>query len=523
MSFNIHSALDEMFKPPSRLQTLIDQAIGSERASPDLVLNLDVCELVNTKKGNYAHDAVFALLPYVNGRSKSQALKALTLLDNLVKNCGHPVHYQVASREFLNDLFRRFPEYQPSMANPVHTRVLEMLQEWRVTLCRHSRYRDDLQRINDMYSLLRRKGWRFPDIEDENVAVMLGPKDSLKSREELEKEDLEAMQAKLQELLRRATPKDLREANKLMKVITGYEQSPKKPDYEKEWEEELDSLEHKASLLAEIVRNATPGARLDDAATDIMNKCTSAQVRLQKLISEQGESDDPGESQETARLIRLNDFIVDVVQAAKDVERGRTPDIRATLEGASAAGTTIATQADGAENELITWDDGDDGTDLGDSVQQPTPLSPLDDLAGLDFKEPPLSAPISLAADTSAVGAHVLGIHNLSGSASGATPATLGSTSMPAHQPMTNPSLPANLHQARMSKASGSVKDEDAFDFSDLLSAAKSASRVSASQTKASSPAVTVASDSLLKPSSPPALSEPSKPNDATDSLIDLL
>ncbi|KAJ2526628.1 ARF-binding protein, partial [Coemansia sp. RSA 1933] len=147
--FNIHAALDDMFKPASRLQTMIDQAVGNERRSPDLVLNLDICELINQKKGNYPHDAVFALIPYINGRAKNQALRALILLDNLVKNCGHSVHYQVASREFLNDLFRRFPEYQPSVANPVHQRIMEMLQEWRVTLCRHSRYKDDLQRIND--------------------------------------------------------------------------------------------------------------------------------------------------------------------------------------------------------------------------------------------------------------------------------------------------------------------------------------------------------------------------------------
>ncbi|KAJ2848127.1 ARF-binding protein, partial [Coemansia erecta] len=387
---------------------MIDQAVGSERASPDLVLNLDICELVNQKKGNYPHDAVFALIPYINGRSKNQALRALTLLDNLVKNGGHSVHYQVASREFLNDLFRRFPEYQPSISNPVHQRILEMLQEWRVTLCRHSRYKDDLQRINDMYSLLRRKGWRFPEAEDENVAVMLGPKDSLRSREELEKEDLEAMQAKLQELLRRATPRDLREANKLMKVITGYEQSPQKPDYEREWDEELKSIEQKAGLLAEIVQNATPGTRLDETARALFSKCTSAQLRLHKLISEQ-EADDgesSAENQELARLIRLNDYIIDVVQAFKDVENGKTPEIKSTLSNDVSIGTlAAATTSTGAghaggngENELIVWDDegeDGDGNSERDNAQQSTPLSPLDDLVGLDFKEPTTNGPIS--------------------------------------------------------------------------------------------------------------------------------
>ncbi|KAJ1877887.1 ARF-binding protein, partial [Coemansia sp. S17] len=118
MTLNFQSAIDDMFKPPSRLQKMVDRAVGVDRNEADLALNLDICELVNSKKGNYPHDAVFALLPYINGRSNKQAQLALTLLDNLVKNCGHPVHYQVASREFLNELFRRFPEFQPSMPNP---------------------------------------------------------------------------------------------------------------------------------------------------------------------------------------------------------------------------------------------------------------------------------------------------------------------------------------------------------------------------------------------------------------------
>ncbi|KAJ1800748.1 ARF-binding protein [Coemansia sp. RSA 2399] len=539
MSFNIHAALDEMFKPASKLQTMIDQAVGSERASPDLVLNLDICELVNQKKGNFPHDAVFALMPYINGRSKNQALRALTLLDNLVKNGGHSVHYQVASREFLNDLFRRFPEYQPSISNPVHQRILEMLQEWRGTLCRHSRYKDDLQRINDMYSLLRRKGWRFPEAEDENVAVILGPKDSLRSREELEKEDLEAMQAKLQELLRRATPRDLREANKLMKVITGYEQSPQKPDYEREWDEELKGIEQKAGLLAEIVQNATPGTRLDETARDLFNKCTSAQLRLHKLISEQETDDgeDSAENQDVARLIRLNDYIIDVVQAFKDVEHGKTPEIKNTLDnavstGAAAASSTGAGHASGVgENELIVWDDegeDGDGNSERENAQRSTPLSPLDDLVGLDFKDPTTNGPISLSAGSSAAGSQILNSPGFSAPLSRATGASSSTSLSAQHQLMSNPSLPANVHQVRMNMAS--TKDKDAFDFSDLLSAAKSASRMSASQPKSDSSGspgtVTSGGASQSKTSPSPTSSEPSKPKDTTtttDSLIDLL
>ncbi|KAJ1724806.1 ARF-binding protein [Coemansia erecta] len=379
MAFQFKSTIDELFKPPSRLQTMIDRAVRPDIREPDISMNLDICDLVNRKKGNYAHDAVFALLPYINGRSNDQAFLALSLLDYLVKNCGHSVHYQIASRDFLNDLFRRFPEFQPTLMNPVQHRILEMLQEWRVTLCSRSRYKDDLQRINDMYSLLRRKGWRFPDIEAENVAVVLGPENTLKSREEMEKEDLEAMQAKLQELLRRATPKDLREANKLMKIITGYEQSSKRPDYDKLWENELKEIETKAKLLIEMLQNIEPGVPMGETITALKSSCWSSQSRLRKIIEQMGGSEpDPDmtedEARELARLHIIDSIITDGQNAYEELKRGNRPTFGSSGTAAPAS----------AEKELIAWDD--DVAD-GSAADEERPSAPPKDAAAT-YKRP---------------------------------------------------------------------------------------------------------------------------------------
>ncbi|KAJ2673838.1 ARF-binding protein [Coemansia sp. RSA 1085] len=468
MAFNLQSAIDDLFKPPSRLQSLVDRAVSPNRDEPDLALNLDICDLVNRKKGNYAHDAVFGLLPYVNGRSHTQGHLALTLLDNLIKNCGHPVHFQIGSREFLNELFRRFPEYQPIAPNPVHHRILEMLQEWRVTLCQRSRYREDLQRINDMYALLCRKGWRFPRIDSDNIAVVLEPETTLKTREELEKQDMEAMQAKLQELLRRATPRDLREANKLMKIITGYEQSSKQRDYDQEWEDELQALERRIKLLYEILQTAEPGRSLDETAQDLLAKCSSTNLRLKSLISEHNDAgtddDDVEEHKELARLIYLSDMINDAVRAADDLQHGKRPQLR-DLNNLEAGGVAKQSKAGDVQdgNELISWDDADDSNDAGaqgsaaDMPPASAPISPLDDLAGLNFQTMQPTTSNTLLPPSAA--------------------STVAPAARAQSQPMSNPSLPADSHQARQSKAATNDKQKDVFDFSDLLSAAKSASR----------------------------------------------
>lgn len=119
---------------------------------------------------------------------------ALYLLDILVKNCSFPFHLQVATKEFLNELVRRFPERPPSLAPPPMARILELIHEWKNTLCVTSKHKEDLVHIRDMYRLLSYKGmskqdrnivsmthllaagYRFPDY-DRRAAAVLNPAD----------------------------------------------------------------------------------------------------------------------------------------------------------------------------------------------------------------------------------------------------------------------------------------------------------------------------------------------------------
>ena len=77
---------------------------------------------------------------------------------------------------------------------------------------------------------------------------------NLKTAEELEEEDREAQSAKLQELIRRGTPRDLAAAQELMKVLAGADPD-KKPDYKSQSLSELNKLEQKVILLNEILDN----------------------------------------------------------------------------------------------------------------------------------------------------------------------------------------------------------------------------------------------------------------------------
>jgi hypothetical protein len=97
-------------------------------------------------------------LRLINSRNPHVALLALSLLDTLVKQCGYPFHLQIGTKEFLNEMVKRFPERPPPDPGPVMAKILELINEWKETICVESRWKEDLNNIKDMWRLLSYKG-----------------------------------------------------------------------------------------------------------------------------------------------------------------------------------------------------------------------------------------------------------------------------------------------------------------------------------------------------------------------------
>jgi hypothetical protein len=86
---------------------------------------------------------------------------------------------------------------------------------------------------------------------------------NLRSAEEMEEEEKEAQSAKLQELIRRGGPQDLQEANKLMKVMAGYD-TRNKTDWRAKAAEEVGRIQQKARLLEEMLQGYKPGDQIKE-------------------------------------------------------------------------------------------------------------------------------------------------------------------------------------------------------------------------------------------------------------------
>ncbi|KAH6562884.1 hypothetical protein BASA62_008885 [Batrachochytrium salamandrivorans] len=308
-----------MDQPGSMLEEMIAQACDPSFGHSALSLNLEICDLVNKTQKTYPRDCAFAILKHVNRGNNTAAYLALMLLDICVKNCGYPFHLVIGSKEFLNELVRRFPD-KPATITATQHRILELLQLWNATLCVNSRYKEDFKHINDMYRLLSYKGYRFPELQEAVILSFNGEGQSLRTEEELEEEDRKAHGAKLEELIRKGTPAALAQANDLMKIMAGYDLS-KKPDYKKEVNQEIERIESRIILLNDMLNQQRPGGyfRNDPTIGELHGAAKSAQNKLQSFIETNDDED------RLARLLELNDLINIVLQKHSDMLNGKSP------------------------------------------------------------------------------------------------------------------------------------------------------------------------------------------------------
>ncbi|CAG8950825.1 hypothetical protein HYFRA_00003041 [Hymenoscyphus fraxineus] len=373
---------------PSQLQRYIQQACSPENFEPNLALNLEIADLINSKKGNAPREGAVAIVNYVNHRNPNVSLLALNLLDICVKNCGYPFHLQISTKEFLNELVRRFPERPPIRATRVQLKILEAIEEWRGTICLTSRYKEDLGFIRDMHRLLSYKGYVFPEVRREDAAV-LNPSDNLKSAEEMEEEEKAAQSAKLQELIRRGGPEDLQEANRLMKIMAGYD-TRSKTDYRAKAAEEVGKVQQKARLLEERLAGFQPGdvMKEGDVYEELASALQSAHPKIQRMCEE--ESDD---HEAVAKLLEINDSIHRTVERYKLMKKGDVESAAKIAAGTLGTSTGVSKNAD---NELSLIDFGGDMNDTNGSssatasapaATQSQPGGLEDDLLGLSMGE----------------------------------------------------------------------------------------------------------------------------------------
>ncbi|KAG5421977.1 GGA2 [Candida metapsilosis] len=332
-----------------KLLRRIYRACRPSNDEPNLALNLEICDYVNAKKGSAPRDAAIAVVKLISQRDPHTSELALALLDNLVKNCGYPFQLQISRKEFLNELVKRFPERPTMRYSRVQRLILAQIEEWYQTICRTSKYKEDFTYIRDMHRLLANKGYVFPEVKVEDIAV-LNPGDNLKSLEDIQKEEAEVHSAKLQELIRRGRPQDLQEANKLMKIMAGFKDDNVKEN-KKQLKDDIVGLGRKVEILGEMLNSIeSSGGKIEDgsdeALVELYSSVKSSQPIITKIIEQEGEEGDEGVN----NLLALNDNVNKVIQKYQLLKGGKVEEASKLNVGGGGA-------AAAADLNLIDFDD----------------------------------------------------------------------------------------------------------------------------------------------------------------------
>ena len=197
----------------------------------------------------------------------------------------------------------------------------------------------------------------------------------------MEEEEKAAQSAKLQELIRRGGPEDLQEANRLMKIMAGYD-TKHKTDYRAKAAEEVGRIQQKAKLLEERLQNFKAGDEVADGDIfeELANALQSAQPKIQKMCEE--ESDD---SEAVAKLLEINDSIHRTIERYKLIKKGDVDAASKIPQGTLGTSTGVHKTAD---NELSLIDfGGDEAQSSGPKSDEQKTASLQDDLLGLSVQD----------------------------------------------------------------------------------------------------------------------------------------
>jgi ADP-ribosylation factor-binding protein GGA len=201
----------------------------------------------------------------------------------------------------------------------------------------------------------------------------------------MEEEEKEAQSAKLQELIRRGQPEDLQEANRLMKIMAGYD-TRSKTDYRAKAAEDVGKIQAKARLLEERLDAFKPGDTIQDGDvfSELAAALQSAQPKIQKMCEEESE-----DHEAVAKLLEINDSIHRTAERYKLIKKGDLEGAKALANGAPIASVSSGGGGSAAQ-ELSLIDFGGENDTNGSSGKQPASQAPAsleNDLLGLSIGE----------------------------------------------------------------------------------------------------------------------------------------
>uniref|UniRef100_A0A182IIY0 Uncharacterized protein n=1 Tax=Anopheles atroparvus TaxID=41427 RepID=A0A182IIY0_ANOAO len=144
-----------LFGASSSLNQDIEKATSENSTTENWGLILDICDRVNNGSAT-PKDCLKSIIKRLNSPNPHVVMKAITLLDACVNNCGKQFHLEVASREFETEFKKLLQKSQPK----VNTKLKLTLKQWAEKVFKSD---PQLDLIPSLYKKLREEGHDFSD------------------------------------------------------------------------------------------------------------------------------------------------------------------------------------------------------------------------------------------------------------------------------------------------------------------------------------------------------------------------
>uniref|UniRef100_A0A2C9GSP9 Hepatocyte growth factor-regulated tyrosine kinase substrate n=1 Tax=Anopheles atroparvus TaxID=41427 RepID=A0A2C9GSP9_ANOAO len=142
----------------SNFDKSLENATSNLNLEPDWQAILVICDAIRQGDVN-AKYAVQALKKKMQSPNPITALYALLVLESMVKNCGTPVHDEIANKANC-EMFQNL--VNSTKHEEVRAKMLELIQAWAYAFRSTIKYRS----IKDTMNILKTEGHKFPELKE---------------------------------------------------------------------------------------------------------------------------------------------------------------------------------------------------------------------------------------------------------------------------------------------------------------------------------------------------------------------
>jgi len=254
--------MKELFQVQTQADKIVEEATSETLEEPDWALNLEICDMVNGERVS-SQDLVRAVKKRIMQKTPRAQYLSLVLLETCVKNC-EKVFSEIAAERVLDEMVKMIDDPQTIVNNK--EKALILIESWGES-SEELRY---LPVFEETYKSLKSRGIRFPGRDNESLAPIFTPPQTVPSGEQVN-------------------------------AVPGVSQMPTYRDVvvpqddslsEGRVKEVFDVARNSIELLSTVLTSSPQQDALkDELTTTLVEQCRQSQSTIQRMVERAGDNE----------------------------------------------------------------------------------------------------------------------------------------------------------------------------------------------------------------------------------------